>query len=59
MMENLSLKFNIYYTIKDLTFDNIYHEHFNYWCLIAILNFFENSSMKVYKVKEVIPMEVL
>jgi len=40
-------------TIKDLTFDNIYHEHFIYWCLIAILNFFENSSMKVYKVKEV------
>ena len=40
-------------TLKDLTFDNIYHEHFNYWCLIAILNFFENSSMKVYKVKEV------
>ena len=40
-------------TIKDLTFDNIYHEHFNYWCLLAILNFFEKSSMKVYKVKEV------
>ena len=40
-------------TIKDLTFDNIYHEHFNYWCFLAILNFFEKSSMKVYKVKEV------
>ena len=40
-------------TIKDLTFDNIYHEHFNYWCVLAILNFFEKSSMKVYKVKEV------
>tara|TARA_X000000368_G_scaffold409605_1_gene391837 strand:+ start:34720 stop:37263 length:2544 start_codon:yes stop_codon:yes gene_type:complete len=43
----------IFRTIKDLTFDNIYHEHFNYWCLLAILNFFEKSSMKVYKVKEV------
>ena len=40
-------------TIKDLTFDNIYHEHVNYWCLLSILNFFEDSSLKVYKVKEV------
>ena len=40
-------------TIKDLTFDNIYHEHVNYWCVLSILNFFKNSNMKVYKVKEV------
>jgi len=40
-------------TINDLTFDNIYHEHFNYWCLMSILNFFEGSELKVYKVKEV------
>ena len=40
-------------TLKDVTFDNIYHEHVNYWCLIAIINFFEDSQMKVYKVKEV------
>ena len=40
-------------TIKDLTFDNIYHEHVNYWCLLSILKFFENSEMKVYKVEEV------
>jgi nucleoside-diphosphate-sugar epimerase len=40
-------------TLKDVTFDNIYHEHVNYWCLIAILNFFKDSEMKVYKVKEV------
>ena len=40
-------------TISDLTFDNIYHEHFNYWCLLSILNFFEGSELKVYKVKEV------
>ena len=39
--------------MKDLTFDNIYHEHVNYWCLISILNFFEGSGLKVYKVKEV------
>ena len=40
-------------TLKDVTFDNIYHEHVNYWCLLAVLNFFEGSEMKVYKVKEV------
>ena len=36
-----------------MTFDNIYHEHVNYWCLLSILQFFKNSEMKVYKVKEV------
>ena len=40
-------------TLKDLTFDNIYHEHVNYWCLLSILKFFEDSELKVYKVKEV------
>ncbi len=40
-------------TLKDLTFDNIYHEHVNYWCLLALLKFFEDSELKVYKVKEV------
>ncbi len=40
-------------TIKDLTFDNIYHEHVNYWCLLSILKFFEDSNMRVYKVEEV------
>ena len=40
-------------TIKDLTFDNIYHEHVNYWCLLSVLHFFQDSEMKVYKVKEV------
>jgi|SaaInlStandDraft_1057018.scaffolds.fasta_scaffold17351_2 nucleoside-diphosphate-sugar epimerase/2-polyprenyl-3-methyl-5-hydroxy-6-metoxy-1,4-benzoquinol methylase/dTDP-4-dehydrorhamnose 3,5-epimerase-like enzyme len=43
----------LFKTIKDLTFDNIYHEHVNYWCLLSILHFFEESEMKVYKVKEV------
>lgn len=56
LKENGVFIFEIQYllrTIKDLTFDNIYHEHFNYWCLLSILNFFENSGFKVYKVKEV------
>ena len=40
-------------TIKDLTFDNIYHEHVNYWCLLSLLKFFEDRKLKIYKVKEV------
>ena len=40
-------------TINDLTFDNIYHEHVNYWCLSSLLHFFEESKMKIYKVEEV------
>ena len=27
-------------TLKDLTFDNIYHEHYNYWTLNSLKNFF-------------------
>ena len=35
-------------TIEDLTFDNIYHEHVNYWCVLSVLKFFENSDLKVF-----------
>ena len=27
-------------TLKDLTFDNIYHEHYNYWSITSLVNFF-------------------
>ena len=26
-------------TLKDVTFDNIYHEHYNYWSLTSLINF--------------------
>ena len=29
-------------TLKDLTFDNIYHEHYNYWSLTSLVNFFKS-----------------
>ena len=29
-------------TLRDLTFDNIYHEHYNYWSLTSLVNFFNN-----------------
>ena len=56
LKDNGEFVFEIQYllrTIKDLTFDNIYHEHVNYWCLISILHFFDNSDLKVYKVQEI------
>jgi nucleoside-diphosphate-sugar epimerase/SAM-dependent methyltransferase/dTDP-4-dehydrorhamnose 3,5-epimerase-like enzyme len=40
-------------TLKDLTFDNIYHEHFNYWCLLSLQNLFKYSDLNIYKVEEV------
>tara|TARA_B100000900_G_scaffold416097_1_gene449063 strand:+ start:7104 stop:9647 length:2544 start_codon:yes stop_codon:yes gene_type:complete len=40
-------------TLKDLTFDNIYHEHFNYWCLVSLQNLFRNTNLKIYKIEKV------
>ena len=33
-------------TLQDLTFDNIYHEHYNYWSLTSLGNFFNQFSFK-------------
>ena len=30
-------------TINDLTFDNIYHEHTNYWSVTSLVNFFKKN----------------
>ena len=40
-------------TIKDLTFDNIYHEHYNYWSLTSLVSFFDNLSAKIYKAEKI------
>jgi len=40
-------------TINDLTFDNIYHEHVNYWSITSINNFFNNLNLIVYKVEHI------
>ena len=39
-------------TLKDLTFDNIYHEHYNYWSLTSLINFLKNLMLKLLKQKE-------
>ena len=36
-------------TLKDLTFDNIYHEHYNYWSLTSLVYFFNKFNAKIYK----------
>tara|TARA_Y100001935_G_scaffold186585_1_gene155069 strand:+ start:2535 stop:5087 length:2553 start_codon:yes stop_codon:yes gene_type:complete len=36
-------------TLKDLTFDNIYHEHYNYWSLTSLVNFFKQFDAKIVK----------
>tara|TARA_B100002051_G_scaffold274401_1_gene315445 strand:- start:3312 stop:5861 length:2550 start_codon:yes stop_codon:yes gene_type:complete len=40
-------------TIKDLTFDNIYHEHYNYWSLTSLINFFKNFNATIYKAEKI------
>ena len=36
-------------TLKDFTFDNIYHEHYNYWSLTSLTNFFDKLDAKIFK----------
>ena len=36
-------------TLKDLTFDNIYHEHYNYWSLTSLTNFFKQFDAKIFR----------
>ena len=40
-------------TLKDVTFDNIYHEHYNYWSLISLVNFFNNLSATIYRAEKI------
>ena len=40
-------------TLKDLTFDNIYHEHYNYWSLTSLINFFNQFNAKIYRVERI------
>ena len=40
-------------TIKNLTFDNIYHEHFNYWSLTSLEFFFSKLNVNIFKAKKI------
>jgi len=40
-------------TIKDLTFDNIYHEHTNYWSLSTLNKFLKTLDLIIFKVERI------
>ena len=40
-------------TLKDVTFDNIYHEHYNYWSLTSLINFFSQFNAKIYRAESI------
>ena len=40
-------------TLKDLTFDNIYHEHYNYWSLTSLVNFFNSINAKIFRAEKI------
>ena len=40
-------------TLKDITFDNIYHEHYNYWSLTSLINFFNQHKAKIFRVERI------
>jgi len=40
-------------TLKDLTFDNIYHEHYNYWSLTSLINFFKQFDTTIFKAEKI------
>ena len=40
-------------TLKDLTFDNIYHEHYNYWSLTSLNNFFKQLNATIFRSEKI------
>ncbi len=40
-------------TLKDTTFDNIYHEHYNYWSLTSLVNFFKKFNGTIFRSEQV------
>ena len=40
-------------TLKDLTFDNIYHEHYNYWSLTSLVYFFNQFNAKIFRAEKI------
>ena len=40
-------------TLKDLTFDNIYHEHYNYWSLTSLVYFFKQFGCIIFRAEKI------
>ena len=43
----------LYRMLKDLSFDNIYHEHVNYWSVNSLNTFLSKMNMKIFNVEEI------
>lgn len=43
----------LYRMIKDLSFDNIYHEHVNYWSIKSLFNFLYKNNLLIFNVEEI------
>ncbi len=39
--------------LQDLTFDNIYHEHYNYWSITSLINFFHQFKVKIFRAEKI------
>ncbi len=56
LKKNGSLIIEVQYllnTLQDLTFDNIYHEHYNYWSLTSLETFFKRFSATIYRAEKI------
>jgi len=54
--ENGTLIIEVQYALnmmQDLTFDNMYHEHVNYWSLLSLQNFFSKKKATIIKAKKI------
>jgi nucleoside-diphosphate-sugar epimerase/2-polyprenyl-3-methyl-5-hydroxy-6-metoxy-1,4-benzoquinol methylase len=40
-------------TLRDLSFDNIYHEHVNYWSIITLKSYLKKFDLKIFDVEEI------
>ena len=40
-------------TLTDCSFDNIYHEHVNYWSILSLSNFFKKQKAKIFKIEKI------
>ena len=43
----------LYDTLKDVTFDNIYHEHYNYWSVLSLSNFFNKLNLQISNIEHI------
>lgn len=40
-------------TLKNITFDNVYHEHLSYFCMLSLEEFFKRQEMEIFHVDHV------